>query len=86
MIKSNFVFVMGRLRFLAICSPFVVVLTPSLLLHSSKLCDLIRSIPGNTRDRIRIHINRTCRYFREILNYMYTGYVNLPSDPKDVYV
>ena len=48
MIKSNFVFVMSRLRFLAICSPFVVVLTPSLLLHSSKLCDLIRSIPGNT--------------------------------------
>lgn len=86
MIKLNSVFLVSRLLFLVICDPFVVILMSSLLLHSSKLCDLIRSIPGNPRDKIRVHINRTCPYFKEILDYMYTGYVNLPGDPKDVYV
>ena len=59
---------------------------PSVLLHSSRLCDAIRRNSIDTNERMVIRVNRECRFFSTIVDYFYTGYVRLPEKESDVHV
>lgn len=61
-------------------------LNPSVLLHSSRLCDAIRRNSMDASERMVIRVNRECRFFSTIVDYFYTGYVRLPEKEGDVHV
>ena len=61
-------------------------LSPSVLLHSSRLCDAIRRNSMDANERMVIRVNRECRFFSTIVDFFYTGYVRLPEKEGDVHV
>ncbi|KAK8817724.1 hypothetical protein WA538_004441, partial [Blastocystis sp. DL] len=56
-----------------------------LLLHASRLCDLIRSSSPSDDERLTIRINRECKYFQHIVTYLNSGFVMLPEEDRDVF-
>ena len=56
------------------------------MLHSSRLCDIVRCKQDASKERMRIHINRECKFFSRIVDYFYTGYMSLPKTDSDIHV
>ena len=47
---------------------------------------MVRCKQDASKERMRIHINRECKFFSRIVDYFYTGYMSLPKTDSDIHV